>query len=71
MGIGESGLNASLAISEAVAPSAPLKMASLFIAGMVTSIDFLTIVAGKPAPRPRPYRPSINVAWLIAALDSR
>lgn len=45
MGIGESGLNASLAISEAVAPSAPLKMASLFIAGMVTSIgDFLTII---------------------------
>ena len=29
--MGDSGLNASLAISEAVAPSAPLKMASLFI----------------------------------------
>jgi hypothetical protein len=34
-GTGESGLNASFAISEADAPSAPLRMAFLLMEGMV------------------------------------
>ena len=50
VGMGEVGLSASLAIREAVAPSVPLRMASLFIVGMFLLFLFLLFLGSSQLP---------------------